>query len=162
MTSSSLGIIKHFLAILKHLIDLSRPIIKSASSILLGIGATLLCNCFYLSSSYLIKHKNVVPGEITVFSALLRFVIFGSWAAKIKCQQMSDTNQEQPRYSKRSWLFLIISNMAIAVAILLSYISVQLLPLSDFIVFAFISPVFTLIYTMLHNRQGHPNQNSWL
>ena len=128
----------------------------STSSILLGIGATMLSNSFYLSSSYIIKDKNVVPGEITVFSAVVRMLIFGSWAAKVKCQQIGDQNQDQTGYSKRSWLFLIMGNLAIAVTILLSYISVQMMPLSDFIVFAFISPVFTLIFAMVKNRLVQP------
>ena len=128
----------------------------STSSILLGIGATMLSNSFYLSSSYIIKDKNVVPGEITVFSAVVRMLIFGSWAAKVKCQQIGTQNQDQTGYSKRSWLFLIMGNLAIAVTILLSYISVQMMPLSDFIVFAFISPVFTLIFAMVKNRLVQP------
>merc|ERR1711962_1704127 len=119
---------------------------------LLGIGLTMVCNGFYLSTSYFVKNRNVVAGEITVFSAFVRILIFGSWAAKVRFERTWDQRQPQPRYTAGAWLSLIISNLAIAVTILLSYLCVTLLPLSDFIVFAFTAPVFTLAFTMAINR----------
>ena len=120
--------------------------------VLLGIGATMLSNCFYLSTSYIIKNKNVAAGEITVFSAFLRILIFGTWATKVKCEQTNEESQQQNGYTRKAWLCLLTGNLAIAVTILLSYLCVTMMPLSDFIVFAFTSPVFTLAITMVYNR----------
>lgn len=130
----------------------------SALSIILGICSTMLSNCFYLSTSYIVKNQNVVAGEITVFSAILRIFVFGIWSAKVKCtkvfnkDQHGSGNNEDSEYGATAWLSLIISNMAIAVTILLSYVAVTLMPLSDFIVFGFTSPVFTLLFVMACNR----------
>ena len=49
----------------------------TALRILVGMGLTMVSNCCYLSSSYIVKEENVVPGEITVFSGLVRILIFG-------------------------------------------------------------------------------------
>lgn len=129
----------------------------SALSIILGICSTMLSNCFYLSTSYIVKNHNVVAGEITVFSAILRIFVFGIWSAKVKCTKVFNKDQrsgnnEDSEYGATAWLSLIISNMAIAVTILLSYVAVTLMPLSDFIVFGFTSPVFTLLFVMACNR----------
>ena len=125
-------------------------IVMAAIPILLGVGSTMLSNCFYLSTSYIVKNRNVVAGGITVFSAFLRILIFGSWATKVKCQRMKE--QQPTWHSRGAWLSLITSNLAIAVTMLLSYICVTLLPLSDFIVFEFTSPVFTLLFAMAFKR----------
>ena len=62
-------------------------------------------------------------------------------------------NGEQgSNYDSKAWLSLIVSNLAIAVTILMSYVAVTLLPLSDFIVFEFTCPVFTLLLVMVNNR----------
>ena len=94
-----------------------------------------------------------MAGEITVFSALLRILVFGIWSAKIKCNQVFNKEPgSDNEYDAKSWLSLIMSNLAIAVTILLSYVAVTLMPLSDFIVFGFTSPVFTLLFVMASNR----------
>ena len=118
-----------------------------AKKIVLGIAATMLSNGFYLSTSYMIKNQSVSPGEVTVFSALLRCVIFGLWSAKVFCQNYPGTS-----HGLSAWISLAVSNFAVAVTILLSYVAVNMLPLSDFIVFGFTAPVFTLMIVMIYNR----------
>ena len=119
--------------------------------ILLGILSTMVSNGFYLSTSYIVKNKNVAAGEIILFSSAIYILVFGIWSAKVKCSQMFNEEQGGNNNSK-AWLSLIISNLAIAVTILLSYVAVTLMPLSDFIVFEFTCPVFTLILVMVCNR----------
>ena len=123
----------------------------TARPVLLGISSTMMSNCFYLATSYLIKNKNIHPGEITVFSAFIRIVIFGSWASKVKYQQMVHEGQQQ-EYSRNAWLCLVIGNLLIATTILFGYICLTLMPLSDYIVFAFTSPVSTLMFAMVKDR----------
>ena len=120
-----------------------------AKKIVLGIAATMLSNCFYLSTSYIVKNQSVSPGEVTVFSALLRCVIFGLWSAKVFCQTHLNSSAS---YGSSAWISLVVSNFAVAVTILLSYVAVNMLPLSDFIVFGFTAPVFTLMIVMIYNR----------
>ena len=121
--------------------------------IILGVAATMLSNCFYLSTSYIVRNKDVSPGEVTVFSALLRCFIFGAWSAKVFCQSHFNRSiQQRPSFGSTAWLSLASSNIAIAATILLSYVAVCMLPLSDFIVFAFTAPVFTLLIVMILDR----------
>ena len=114
----------------------------------LGIAATMLSNSFYLSTSYVVKNQNVTAGEVTVFSALLRCFIFGVWSAKVFCQSYTNSTG----YGTTAWLGLVSSNIATAITILLSYVAVTMLPLSDFITFGFTAPVFTLMIVMIFNR----------
>ena len=119
--------------------------------IFLGILSTMVSNGFYLSTSYIVKNKNDAAGEIILFSSAFYILVFGIWSAKVKFSQMF--NEEQgSNYDSKAWLSLIISNLAIAVTILMSYVAVTLLPLSDFIVFEFTCPVFTLLLVMVNNR----------
>ena len=116
------------------------------TSALLGVGAAMLSNTFYLTTSYVVKNWDVSAGEVTVFSACLRIAIFGLWSAQVK---FASANQS---YGRVEWFCLISSNAAISVSILLSYIAVTMLPLSDFIVFCFTAPVFTVLLVMLADR----------
>ena len=131
-----------------------RTILGSATlTLILAICSTMVSNGFYLSTSYIVKNKKVAAGEITIFSALLRILIFGIWSAKIKCTQIfSNEPSGGNGYDVKSWISLIASNLSIAITILLCYIAVTLMPLSDFIVFGFTSPVFTLMFSMACNR----------
>ena len=98
----------------------------------------MVSNGFYLSTSYIVKNKKIAAGEITMFSALLRILIFGIWSAKIKCTQIFTNEPGGNGHDVKSWISLIASNLSIAVTILLCYIAVTLMPLSDFIVFGYI------------------------
>ena len=127
-------------------------------TIILAICSAMVSNCFYLATSYTIKNQKVEPGEITVFSAVIRIFLFGIWSAKIKLQQMfnkdpTNTNSDiDDTHDAKAWLSLIVSNFSIAVTILLCYIAVSLMPLSDFVVFGFTTPVFTLLFVIACNR----------
>ena len=127
-------------------------------TIILAICSAMVSNCFYLATSYTIKNQKVEPGEITVFSAVIRIFLFGIWSAKIKLQQIfnkdpTNTNSDiDDTYNAKAWLSLIVSNFSIAVTILLCYIAVSLMPLSDFVVFGFTTPVFTLLFVIACNR----------
>ena len=97
------------------------------------------------------KDQKLAPGELTVYSGAIRVIIFGLWSAKVKAQE-AYTAHNQEGYGVRSWLSLVSSNVMIAVTILLSYLAVGMIPVSDFIVFSFTAPVFSVLFDIILNR----------
>jgi len=123
-----------------------------SKSALLGAGLTMMANGLHLFSMYLVNTHPTTPGDIFLFRALLQILCFGLWSLVHSCVLgkgclNAPTNDPDARVATgwRLWALVIVCNIGIAVTILLVYIGLKMLPLSDFIVFAFTSPIFTLI-----------------
>ena len=125
----------------------------TAKSISMAIGLTMVCNVFYLASSYIVKNKSVPPGEVTVFSGSARILIFGSWSLIdfLKKRRQQKKQVDEGEYTRREWLYLIAGNFVMAVMIISCYASVRLMPFSDFVTFAFTSAIFTLFFHIATN-----------
>jgi len=145
----------------------------NVKSIFLGVGATLLSNSFLLLSSYLVKTHPISPNQIMTTSGIIQFLVFGIWSLfnmlrqkmkrRKRNQIVADGNDEEQRllnnneestrdapssFSGCLWVQVFICHLFTAVSCLLCYIAVKMLPLSDYIVFVFTAPVFTLFYTI--------------
>ena len=112
---------------------------------LLGIGVTLLANVFFLASSYMVKVWAIGAGEVMVYRSLVQMVVFAVWSV-IRSLGDSDERQQQER-SWLLWPMVILCNTGLAFVLLLVFVAVKMLPLSDFMVFTFSSPVFTLAFS---------------
>jgi len=146
----------------------------NVKSIFLGVGATLLSNSFLLLSSYTVKTHPISPNQIMTTSGIIQFIVFGLWSLYNKLRQKmkrrrrnrivandddeeqhllannetTSRQEEETSYSGCLWIKVFICNLFTAIACLLCYIAVKMLPLSDYIVFVFTAPVFTLFYTI--------------
>ena len=107
---------------------------------LLGCGSVILSNTCLLTVSYLAKHQPVSPGEILTTRSLLQIVVFGVWfmGKGIK------VGQTPLQYTWKTWAIVAAANILMTSMQILCFLAVKMLPLSDFIVLCFTSPVFTL------------------
>ena len=107
---------------------------------LMGCGAVILSNSCLLAVSYLAKHQPVSPGEIMAMRSVLQVIVFGVWSMF----QGIRVGQEPLKYKPVTWIVVALANIVLTSMQILCFLAVKMLPLSDFIVFCFTSPVFTL------------------
>ena len=136
----------------------------TVKGISLGIFLAILCNCMFLTSSILVKEYKLQSSEICFIRGLLQmssfFIIF--LVPKMNIQKRSKTRKENleaqdlkdQRASKISIdvglsIIVCLCGLSFGTMTLLAYIGVNLLPLSDFVVFGQTAPVFTLILSAI-------------
>jgi len=139
---------------------------KGTKGALLGAGLTMAANGLHLISMYLVNTHPESPGDTFLFRAFLQILLFGVWslvhvflgkgclnqrAVADEAAAAAEGGNRVVRVARgwRLWALVLVTNVLIAVTILLSYIGLKMMPLSDFIVFAFTSPIFTLIASAL-------------
>ena len=124
---------------------------------ILGVILTLFCGCAFLTTCTLVKIYKLHPAEVcfirglvqtTVF--LLLFVIFKRRGENPKLDYQDDERHVEHFlhkkcvfYGKRV-LVVVLCGLSFGCMTGLSYIGVQLIPLSHFVVFGHTTPVFTL------------------
>ena len=113
----------------------------SIKNTLLGCGVVLLSNSCLLSTSYLAKYKPVSSGEIMAMGSLLQVIVFGVWGT---FQGIRVQKSPPLKHTRSTWVVVGLTNLLLAAMNIICYIAVKMLPLSDFIVLVFTSPVFTL------------------
>ena len=59
---------------------------------------------------------------------------------------------EDDYVSFKCWLSAVVCNIAMAVTLLLQFVSVKMLPLSDFVTFQFTAPVFAMFASVCLKR----------
>jgi len=104
-----------------------------------GVGAVMVSNSCFLGNSFIIKHNPLTAGEIMITRSLLQLVIFG--AASIHKRKQ----EGPPGYPWPTWFMVMAANLALTICQIMAYTAVKMLPLCDFVVLAFTSPVFALI-----------------
>jgi len=114
-------------------------------NLLLGCGSVIVSNCCFLSVSYIAKHQPVSPGEIMTSRSVVQIIIFGS-SFMFKSIRNGSKALE---YKWRTWAALALCLILLTSMQILCFITVKMLPLSDFIVLVFTAPVFTLIFATL-------------
>ena len=107
---------------------------------LLGCGVVILSNTCLLAVSYLAKHQPFSPGEMMSMRSLLQVIVFGVWST----YQGIWVDPKPLKHDNKTWMAVGMANFVVTVTELICFTAVKLVPLSDFIVFVFTSPVFTL------------------
>ena len=132
----------------------------------LGIILTLFCDCAFLTTCTLVKVYNLKSAEVCFVRGILQISVFlflyTSLKYCLKCSKTECDNQEDKhnnrntnnrQHNKRfNWKLTIVMtfcSLSFGAMTLLSYISVKLIPLSDFVIFGHTAPVFTLILSAI-------------
>ena len=106
---------------------------------LFGVGAVMVSNSCFLGNSFLIKHNPMTAGEIMIGRALMQVIIFGLFSAHKR------KVEGPPIFGWPTWFMVAAANLTLTICQIMAYTAVKMLPLCDFVVLAFTSPVFALI-----------------
>ena len=112
-----------------------------SKNILLGSGSVIISNSCYLAVSYIAKHEPVSPGEIMATRSVLQVIIFGT----IFMLRGIKMGNEPLKFTWKIWVAMALANLLLTFMQIMSFVTVKMLPLSDFIVLVFTSPVFTIL-----------------
>ena len=122
---------------------------SSVKDTVLGFSAVMVSNTCLLANSYIAKIQPVTPGEIITSRAILQIVLFTLWEAYqrvLAALKSSSSDIEKPvKLTPRKWVTVVIANLLLSCSQIVCYTAVKMIPLSDFVVLCFISPVFALI-----------------
>ena len=122
---------------------------SSVKDTVLGFSAVMVSNTCLLANSYIAKIQPVTPGEIITSRAILQIVLFTLWEAYqrvLAALKSSSSDIEKPvKVTPRKWVTVVIANLLLSCSQIVCYTAVKMIPLSDFVVLCFISPVFALI-----------------
>ena len=122
---------------------------SSVKDTVLGFSAVMVSNTCLLANSYIAKIQPVTPGEIITSRAILQIVLFTLWEAYqrvLAALKSSSSDIEKPvKVIPRKWVTVVIANLLLSCSQIVCYTAVKMIPLSDFVVLCFISPVFALI-----------------
>ena len=127
----------------------------SAKVTLIGAALALIANGFHLHSMYVIKVNPIAPGDTLIMRAVVQTMVFGLWSAINALRSKANTD---PSYSNTSvresmvrdwkiWALAVVCCFGMAIVILLTFITIEMLPLCDFVVFSFTAPIFTMIFS---------------
>jgi len=128
-------------------------------TIFLGVALAMAANALHLLASYLVKIKPITAADNLIFRASTQTVGFGVWTLVELIRNRSrrayrEGDVMQP--DGKSWFSAVICNFAMSTTILLQFVAVKMLPLSDFITFQFTAPVFAMIATTCVMRSRVP------
>ena len=119
-----------------------------AAGIVCALTLTLIANVLNLASGFIVKtNVKVHAGEVLSAKAVIQITVFGAWSILhfIKTRGREGRN----RISAKSTLAAILSNALLVYTTLGCFIGVELLPISDYVVFAFTTPIATLLFNSL-------------
>lgn len=105
----------------------------------------LMANGLHLCSMYLVKTHPVLPGDNFLFRGFLQTAFFGLWSVIHRFGKRKAPEEEEQKIGFKLWFVATLTNLGMALVILICFIAIKLMPLSDFIVFAFTAPIFTLV-----------------
>ena len=122
---------------------------SSVKDTVLGFSAVMVSNTCLLANSYIAKIQPVTPGEIITSRAILQIVLFTLWEAyqrTLAALKSSSSDGDKPvKVTPRKWVTVVIANLLLSCSQIVCYTAVKMIPLSDFVVLCFTSPVFALI-----------------
>ena len=110
----------------------------------LGCGCVLISNSCYLSVSYLTKYQKVSPGEIMTTCAVFQLVVFGIQFL-VQHFKTPPFERKSLKYDWKTWTALTLANILMTSMNIVCFIAVKMLPLSDFVVLCFTSPIFAIM-----------------
>jgi len=112
-----------------------------------GVGAVMVANCCFLGNSFIVGRNPMTAGEVMVTRSLLQILVFGTFSMHKR------KKDGPPGFAWSQWLMVAAANLAFAVCQMGAYTACQMLPLSDFVVLAFTSPGFALVFSGLCLRK---------
>jgi len=132
---------------------------------LLGLVLGLIANALHLHSMYVIKVNPIKAGDTLIMRALVQCALFGLWSTvarvinrlQLRRQPLGSyeaVDEDRPqqisltqsfRDNWKEWVLAILSSFMQAICVLITFIGVYMMPLCDFVVFSFTTPVFTLV-----------------
>ena len=110
----------------------------------LAVLATLLANCVQLTSSYIVHGYPITAGEVLLARSIIQIVVFGLSAGINKLKNNTSILIQQNK--AKVACFVVAANLGLALSTLGCFLCLKLIPISDFIVLCFTSPIFTLAY----------------
>ena len=121
---------------------------SKAAWIVCALTLTLIANVLNLSSGFIVKTNGLVhAGEVLSAKAVIQITVFGAWSILhfIKTRDRED----KKRVTAKSIIVAVLSNALLVFTTLGCFIGVELLPISDYVVFAFATPIATLLFNSL-------------
>jgi len=119
-----------------------------AKDTVLGCAAVMVSNSCLLANSYIAKHQTVAPGQILTTRSVPQMVLFGLWAVYQRFKAAKGESTE-PKLTVVVWLMVLLANSLLSITQIICFTAVKMIPLSDFVVLCFTSPVFALFGTAI-------------
>ena len=112
-----------------------------------AVTLALAANALHLSSSYIVKTRVTVnAGEVLAARSVIQVAVFGVWSIIHFLRSSSDTEQNG-NTSVKSLAAAVVANGLLVYTTLACFMAVKLMPISDYVVLCFTSPIATLIIT---------------
>ena len=114
-----------------------------------AVALALAANALHLSSSYIVKTRVTVnAGEVLAARSVIQVAVFGMWSIIHFLRSTFTSEPEQNvNTSVKSLTAAVVANGLLVYTTLACFMAVKLMPISDFVVLCFTSPIATLIIT---------------
>ena len=130
-------------------------------STLLGLFIAIVANFLHLHSMFIVKVNPIHPGDVLFLRGVVQTVGFGIVLLLQKCSNykvssteaiynnLESQQMEQPTMDVKFWITMTFCNILVAATVILTFMAVDLLPLSDFTMLAFTTPMFTMLFSFI-------------
>ena len=130
------------------------------SSTLLGLFIAIVANFLHLHSMFIVKVNPIHPGDILFLRGVVQTVGFGIVLLLQKCYKykvsstatynnLESQQMEQATMDVKFWITMTFCNILVAATVILTFMAIDLLPLSDFTMLAFTTPIFTMVFSFI-------------
>ena len=130
------------------------------SSTLLGLFIAIVANFLHLHSMFIVKVNPIHPGDVLFLRGVVQTVGFGIVFLLQKCynykvsstaiyNNLESQQIEQPTMDVKFWITMTFCNIMVAATVILTFMAIDLLPLSDFTMLAFTTPIFTMVFSFI-------------
>ena len=130
------------------------------SSTLLGLFIAIVANFLHLHSMFIVKVNPIHPGDVLFLRGVVQTVGFGIVLLLQKCYKykvsstatynnLESQQMEQATMDVKFWITMTFCNILVAATVILTFMAIDLLPLSDFTMLAFTTPIFTMVFSFI-------------
>ena len=130
-------------------------------STLLGLFIAIVANFLHLHSMFIVKVNPIHPGDVLFLRGVVQTVGFGIVLLLQKCSNykvsstaaiydnLESQQMDQPTMDVKFWITMTFCNILVAATVILTFMAIDLLPLSDFTMLAFTTPMFTMLFSFI-------------
>ena len=130
-------------------------------STLLGLFIAIVANFLHLHSMFIVKVNPIHPGDVLFLRGVVQTVGFGIVLLLQKCSNykvsstaaiydnLESQQMDQPTMDVKFWITMTFCNILVAATVILTFMAIDLLPLSDFTMLAFTTPMFTMVFSFI-------------
>ena len=134
--------------------------LSHGSSTQLGLFIAIVANFLHLHSMFIVKVNPIHPGDVLFLRGVVQTVGFGIVLLLQKCynykvsstatyNNLESQQMEQPTMDVKFWITMTFCNIMVAATVILTFMAIDLLPLSDFTMLAFTTPIFTMVFSFI-------------